>query len=51
MFTHLTNLTKSIWFYIIAFAPTLALSLASGQLGVVLLVHRTNRQLQALAGA
>ena len=34
MFTNFTDLTKSIWFYIIAFGLTLAVSLASGQLGV-----------------
>ena len=34
MFTRFTDLTKSVWFYIIAFGLTLAVSLASGQLGV-----------------
>jgi membrane protease YdiL (CAAX protease family) len=34
MFTHLSDLTKSIWFYIIAFGLVLGVSLASGQLGV-----------------
>jgi membrane protease YdiL (CAAX protease family) len=34
MYSHLTDLTKSVWFYIIAFALVLAASLASGLLGV-----------------
>lgn len=34
MFTHFTDLTKSVWFYIIAFSLVLIASLASGQLGV-----------------
>jgi hypothetical protein len=34
MFTHLTDLTKSIWFYLIAFGLVLVASLASGLLGV-----------------
>ena len=34
MFTHLTDLTKSIWFYIIAFVLVLVVCLASGQWGI-----------------
>jgi len=34
MFTHLTDITKSIWFYIIAFSLVLVICLASGQLGI-----------------
>jgi membrane protease YdiL (CAAX protease family) len=34
MFTHLTDLTKSTWFYIIAFSLVLVTCLAAGQLGV-----------------
>jgi membrane protease YdiL (CAAX protease family) len=34
MFTHLTDLTKSIWFYIIAFVLVLVICLGSGQWGI-----------------
>jgi hypothetical protein len=51
MFSDLTKQTKSSWFHVIVLALTPALSLDSGQLNVILLVYRMNRQPQALAGA